>query len=452
MLRWLLGPKCPVNVREKVWTERRMNWLVEQFGIERMLQAEVVLPTPEYFPDHYQGTHDDVRRMLDRLCFYMQIDPARLDLEFFTEQDDPRALGMYIPDERLTIAVRDTEVDDPESLAGVLAHELAHVLLLGDGRLTTETEDHEYLTDLLPVYLGMGIFVANAVLRENLSTGPALRGQGYLAARHYGFAFALFAWRRNEYNPAWKRYLRLDVREPFEQSLHYLRKTGDSFFQPGKAAKSGSHFDFKDLLRALRSDSASVRLNAMWFLPDFANQAPDAVSEIRDCLRHQDPILRSEAAQALASIGPAASPALADLLSIADDPVDEVRASVATALGAIGAPSTEVSQRLSELLSADARDVVAAAARAAAKLGLDAEATGPALVAALRRAIVDCDSGVIDELAAGIVRVSESPTALVRQHLDDDAEIHRLALHAIKTHQLPDDGPDDPEPWSLPPV
>ena len=54
----------------------------------------------------------------------------------------------------------------PFSIVATCAHELAHVVLLGQGRISLDAEDHEQLADLLPVFFGLGVFSANAVIRE----------------------------------------------------------------------------------------------------------------------------------------------------------------------------------------------------------------------------------------------------------------------------------------------
>src|SRR5262245_12856437 len=81
MLGWLLPtPRCPVGTLVKAWTERRMLWLSEQFGRDRLLGAEILLPRPPFFPDADDRTAA-ARHVLDRLCGSMGIDPAAIDLE-----------------------------------------------------------------------------------------------------------------------------------------------------------------------------------------------------------------------------------------------------------------------------------------------------------------------------------------------------------------------------------
>jgi hypothetical protein len=75
------SPQCPLDTWEKTWAETRMRWLAQRLGIDRMLRADVILPTDDYFPDPYHGTAEDVRRLLDRLCVYLDIDPLKVELE-----------------------------------------------------------------------------------------------------------------------------------------------------------------------------------------------------------------------------------------------------------------------------------------------------------------------------------------------------------------------------------
>lgn len=52
------------------------------------------------------------------------------------------------------IRIAESQLEDPESLMATLVHELAHHLLLGGKRLTSDVADHELVTDLLPLYHG----------------------------------------------------------------------------------------------------------------------------------------------------------------------------------------------------------------------------------------------------------------------------------------------------------
>ena len=43
----LFAPRCPLETAEKAWVERRMSWLADRLGLERMLKAPAVVPTDE---------------------------------------------------------------------------------------------------------------------------------------------------------------------------------------------------------------------------------------------------------------------------------------------------------------------------------------------------------------------------------------------------------------------
>ncbi len=249
MFNWF-RPSCPVEPEQKAWIESRMTWLIEQFGERRLRDVEVVLPTPDFFPDPYDGSEESVRLLLDRVCDYVGVDSERIDLSFYSEVNRPGLVdrrgrplggsaGQFQHEHRITIAIELGQLEDPQSLVATMAHELGHVLLLADGRISDEDEDQEFLTDLLTVFLGLGVFTANATLKERYWTsgewwGWSIGKQGYMSQRMYGYAFALFAWLRGEADPLWAGHLRLDVRSPLKKGLRYLTDTGDCTLKPAR--------------------------------------------------------------------------------------------------------------------------------------------------------------------------------------------------------------------------
>src|SRR5262249_48375253 len=129
-----------------------------------------------------------------------------------------------------TIHLDAAALPDPLALVATAAHELGHVLLLGQGRVSPDAEDHEELTDLLTVFLGLGVFTANTRVRsesshDGLTESFGIRRLGYLGQPQTGYALALFAYARGEHDPAWARHLCADVRSPFKAGLRYLLRT-----------------------------------------------------------------------------------------------------------------------------------------------------------------------------------------------------------------------------------
>jgi hypothetical protein len=95
-----------------------------------------------------------------------------------------------------------------------------------------DEENPEHLTDLLTVFLGMGVFTANAAFQfsqwdEGMMSGWSAGRQGYLTEKMYGYALAVFAWIRGELKPKWAKNLSPNNYTYFKQNMKYLLNTGD---------------------------------------------------------------------------------------------------------------------------------------------------------------------------------------------------------------------------------
>src|SRR5436305_2057830 len=242
-------PTCPIETAIQEWVDGRFRWLQDEFGIDAPYKARVILPTPEFFPDPYNATLDDVRGMFKRVAGYMNVDPEPFDLYLFNRSDRATTEGLYdgpIPGiaglyhapvsgdappapepARGRIGVSATTLDDPMSLVAVLAHELGHEILLGQKRIERDAQDSEPLTDLVTVFLGLGIFTANATIRDRGWRSGGWSGwqtsrMGYLDQPTFGYALAQFARVRGQQDPPWVKHLRPDIRLYLKQSLRFL--------------------------------------------------------------------------------------------------------------------------------------------------------------------------------------------------------------------------------------
>ncbi len=246
----LFGATCPCDPAAKKWVEERLEWLAGQFGLHILLERPIVLPTDEFFPDSYDGSPKSVQKLFHRVCAYMKVDPAGIELELFNDRTSATA-GMIGPwagiaagtwtrgDGDWTKSVVRLEramLDRPSDVIGVMAHELSHQHLLGEGRIHRSAFDNELLTDLTAAFHGFGVFLAN---NPRKSTGKLLKWPGtdlnrpeYLSEPMLGYAMAHIAWFRDEHRPAWAKHLRWSQRAVFKQGLRYLQKTADSTFRP----------------------------------------------------------------------------------------------------------------------------------------------------------------------------------------------------------------------------
>ncbi|HUA99371.1 MAG TPA: hypothetical protein VMA34_13660 [Terracidiphilus sp.] len=239
-----LRTKLPVTQEEQQWVDEGFHRLKRALGERRMRHCAVVLPTDEFFPDHWDGTEAALEVIFRRVCGYMGVARSRVELAVIPDASEVlEAVPLYslsstgpaglhfgeTPDEKPLIGISRSLLKDPSSLVATIAHELGHVILLDDGRMARDTEDIEPMTDLVTVYLGFGIFTANACrqfrqFQDDRYQGWSMQRLGYLPEVVYGYALARFARERGEETPAWTRHLSTNLKTYFRQSSAWLGK------------------------------------------------------------------------------------------------------------------------------------------------------------------------------------------------------------------------------------
>jgi hypothetical protein len=248
---------CPVNWKKQFWFESSMYWIGQEFGTDVFYRAPA-LPTAGFFSAaNYAASADGIESLVSYLCQLMVVDRDRVVLQLFdgsaeakrnARQGGKRTVGHYrAKDGRALITLDESEASDPKILTAIAVHELCHVRLLGEDRISRTRPDGERLTDLLTVYFGFGIFSANAAmnftradrgwtivprdLRDDLALNAAGRHQGYrrlgyLSSEEFGYALACYCWLRREPAPDWTRYLNPGPLIYLEQGLAYLTRIG----------------------------------------------------------------------------------------------------------------------------------------------------------------------------------------------------------------------------------
>jgi hypothetical protein len=230
----LFAPRSPVEERERQWIEKMLAWCVEQFGAGP-LAAEVLSPTPQFFPGRYEGTPEDVYDLVDLVRAYLRVDPDEIEVRLYDQrtQQPPEIqtigssiAGHYqVRNGRGIVSVGLEDAPDPRRVVAVAAHELCHHKLLYTGLVSPAEPDHEPLTDLATVFFGVGVFTANAAFTFNQGArGWQRRKLGYLNQPMFGYALASVAHLRGETNPAWARHLDTNPRGYFKQGTRYLAK------------------------------------------------------------------------------------------------------------------------------------------------------------------------------------------------------------------------------------
>lgn len=257
---WLAGSRqgCPVEPRAQRWIESSLRWCAGEFGA-KVLKRDAVLPTVAFLPAAYAATDEQIEALVRRACLLMMIDPAIVKVDLFDASGGQggsagppkrRAVGHFrMESGRAVIGLDRSETGDPSYLTAIVAHELGHVRLLGEGRITTARADHERLTDLVTVYFGFGVFTTNAALSYarssrgwsvhplgeldertlNAARNDGYSTLGYLSEHELAYALACYCWLRGDTHPPWLSYVDVGPRATLKQGLAYLAQAG-----PGK--------------------------------------------------------------------------------------------------------------------------------------------------------------------------------------------------------------------------
>src|SRR5207248_7953949 len=99
MFGWFTSSSGP-TAEQRAWADARIAWVLEQFGRDCVRKCPAVVPTPEFFPDAFQGREEDVAPMLRRVCGYMSVDPKRVQLYLYSDDDPDLGPGFHLAGER----------------------------------------------------------------------------------------------------------------------------------------------------------------------------------------------------------------------------------------------------------------------------------------------------------------------------------------------------------------
>ena len=117
-------------------------------------------------------------------------------------------------------------LNDTQGLIATIAHEVAHIKLLGEGRMSQDDPSHELYTDLTVILHGYGIFQANSVITQTQWSdgqygGWSVGRKGYLPQEVVAYSLALLVVLKNEV-PDWQRYLNSGMRSFFQRNHDHL--------------------------------------------------------------------------------------------------------------------------------------------------------------------------------------------------------------------------------------
>lgn len=239
-----LIPGLPLNEERRLSIDDAFLYLQELFGKEIMREKKVITPDDMMVPLSITTFHEIIP-VVKNVAQRMDIDPESLAIRFHEGQGpvDPNSMdgrnggksaaGLYHGKNeqgKYEVSLADNIHQQPERLIAVIAHELAHIKLLGEGRMA---ENSEELTDMVPLVYGFGLFNSNAVFKfsrdnESWSTYQL----GYLTQVDWAYLFALYLHVREESEPDWMKHLNKTIAKDCRLALAFIITNPDKVLQP----------------------------------------------------------------------------------------------------------------------------------------------------------------------------------------------------------------------------
>jgi tetratricopeptide (TPR) repeat protein len=251
-----------VTAEDKDWVEKNLIWLIEAFGLDKLRTQPFIQPNAEFFPyDNLKDT-DQFRQLFEQLCKYWDLNPQEIEVKFFDDimskqwtimrpqgkTNEPSGLyyQIHTSDEvRFNIQLAKSNLDKPQLLVSVLAHELAHVKLLGGNYINRNDPDMEPLTDLATIYFGFGVFIANSVITKDTYW---IGRSGYLPNQIISYANALICYITKHDVKNYCAVLNGNTIDLFKKDYEFLINTNNTALTQHQVQESELTFNIGQLI------------------------------------------------------------------------------------------------------------------------------------------------------------------------------------------------------------
>jgi tetratricopeptide (TPR) repeat protein len=281
-------PELPITTEDKEWVEGVFIWFGIAFGFDRLKEIGFLLPTAENFPANVEPENEAFEQLFLNICNVYELDPNDIVVRFFENTkwttwapmgETTVASGKYYEaftesSKRYHVSIDKAMFDDYDHLIAVLAHELAHVKLLGGRFIERDHPEMEPINDLATIYFGYGIYTANASVSAN---GYWAGKNGYLPPQVIAYALALISKIKDEKEPHISEYLNTNCRELFQKSLEWLWEKQDTTLTTEKIAECNEQYVVLsgiDKAYDERDYQKAIDLNARLFKGDKTDATP----------------------------------------------------------------------------------------------------------------------------------------------------------------------------------
>lgn len=241
-----LIPDLPLNEERRQSIDDAFLYVLELFG-DDILKKPILTRDHPIFPNEINDK-DEIISLAHNIAKVMDIDPKTLKIGFFQgakpidpsainpENKDTSAAGLYYGKNeqgKYEVDFADTIHQDVGRVIATIAHEFAHIKLLGEERME---ENSEEITDMLPLFYGFGLFNSDKVLtftRDSNGTQTSWESNtlGYLSFADWGYLFALYMYKRDEIKPEWFDHLNKTVAKDCKLALDFIIANPDKVLQ-----------------------------------------------------------------------------------------------------------------------------------------------------------------------------------------------------------------------------
>jgi hypothetical protein len=224
-------------LEERDWLIARTTELIAAFGFRGYVQAPLLEPTPEFFPDAWQGGEASVRRVLLRLLRYAaaacsaELQLGEIEVEVVLHASDPARRGevvgqppamrgheanawfVWLGGRKARFAVEEVALREPENLVPALARAVAHCVRTAHRLTTPHDLAGQRLIDLAGFALGFGLLTTDACQRFYSRSAGGFRSTraearlGALSVQDMSFLLAMQAHARGLDRRARRRML-----------------------------------------------------------------------------------------------------------------------------------------------------------------------------------------------------------------------------------------------------
>lgn len=228
------------------WLFDSYAWALRNFGSDIFYEDTIlVTPSNRHFPDKLDDVDEMAAKVFERVKQYAGLQHWACELVAQEPDVNPIVMPTVIlrgaprgpagtfsvskEEEtmaKVVITYNPDQVGDPGPLVATFAHELAHYLSCAEAAEPPPGGEKywEYATDLLAVFMGFGLFLANSAFSFSQYTGVQTQGwsaenRGYMSQYELTYALAIFCVLKGISNQEVERFLKRSLFSFYKKAI-----------------------------------------------------------------------------------------------------------------------------------------------------------------------------------------------------------------------------------------